>query len=617
MLEIPLGTAVAVVVSVVLQGAVDRLRMPLSPTVTLVALALSGAAMATVAVVLACTRLRTMLVISWVTLSSLGTLPLAIPLHGSRFYLNGLSGDQSFRSQYLTRFAQSPALADMNYADTPPFYPAGWFWVGGRLAALCGFPGWAVYKPFALATMAVAPVIAFALWSTVLRRRLAFACAVATCLIGVRIDGYEPYSWLLAASLPPIAVIAGTALCRATRGARRWASTVLIGGFLGACGAVYTLLFVFSGFVLTGFACVSVVANRRAGPTKVLAAAVKAARELIVIGIVAVPAVLAVWAPFLVRALHGGGSDAGALRFLPEQGAMFPMPMLDASVSGAICLLGVAWIVAAWRASQVARGLGWLVVFCYLWYLLSFLALAGRTTLLPFRLEPVLVAALSCAGICAAWEVFSLMARRIPEYSVVARVLGAVLAALCVVDLVQTVQKAEKTAIGTDVFTVAMHEHDDTGAAATGPSDRSDDGWWTGRVIDAVRRLSGRPPQDLVMLTSQTQLLAFQPYHGFQISDRAYANPLARYDQRRMLIASWARSGDADELVHALDRSPFAPPTVFVLTRGAGDEFRLQLSKDSFPAEKTWYEVSFSGRLFDNRYFVRDDVGPYVVLVRR
>lgn len=616
MLEIPLGAAVGALVSVVLQTGIDRLRMPLSPNVTLVALALTGTTMAVLAIALVCGQRREV-VTSWITLSALGTLPLAIALHGTKFYLNGISGDQSFRSQYLTRLTQSPRLADMNYADTPPFYPAGWFWVGGRLAALAGVPGWLAYKPLALTTMAVAPVIAFTLWSVVLRRRLAFACAVATCLAGARIDGYEPYSWLLAASLPPMTVITWETLGGAAGESGTRTRIVLIGGFAGACGAIYTLFFVFFGLVLFAGALCVVAEKWSLGNKRVAASATAVSRRLVVIGVVAAPAVLAVWTPYLVRVVRTGSSGNGALRFLPEQGAVVPVPMLDPSVSGALCLLGAAWIVLAWRTSSVARGLGLLVALCYLWYLLSFAALADKTTLLAFRLEPVVVTALFCAGMCAAWDVVALIVRRAPEYRVPVRICGALLAGVCVVDFVQTVQQAETRAIGTDLFGVAQHEHDDTGATASGPSDPHDDGRWNGRVLDAIRRLSGSPPQDRILLTSIAQLLVFQPYHGFQISDRAYANPLARYDERAALIASWARSRDGVDLIRALDHSPFPPPTVFVLTRGDDDKLGLELSKDSFPADKTWYAVSFPARLFDGRYFARADVGPYVVLVRR
>ncbi|PSM30483.1 arabinofuranosyltransferase, partial [Haliangium sp. UPWRP_2] len=63
---------------------------------------------------------------------------LGMPLGATRLYLFGISVDQQFRTEYLTRLTDSPALHDMTYAGLPPFYPPGWFWIGGRAAALTG-----------------------------------------------------------------------------------------------------------------------------------------------------------------------------------------------------------------------------------------------------------------------------------------------------------------------------------------------------------------------------------------------------------------------------------------------------------------------------------------------
>ena len=49
----------------------------------------------------------------------------------TKLYLFGVSVDQQFRTEYLTRLTDSPALHDMTYIGLPPFYPPGWFWIGG------------------------------------------------------------------------------------------------------------------------------------------------------------------------------------------------------------------------------------------------------------------------------------------------------------------------------------------------------------------------------------------------------------------------------------------------------------------------------------------------------
>lgn len=73
-------------------------------------------------------------------LSAFSVVTLAMPLGATKLYLFGISVDQQFRTEYLTRLADSPGLHDMTYYGLPPFYPPGWFWIGGRMAALSGTP---------------------------------------------------------------------------------------------------------------------------------------------------------------------------------------------------------------------------------------------------------------------------------------------------------------------------------------------------------------------------------------------------------------------------------------------------------------------------------------------
>ena len=71
-----------------------------------------------------------------VSVSAFTVVTLGMPLGATKLYLFGISVDQQFRTEYLTRLADSPALRDMTYTGLPPFYPPGWFWIGGRWAAL-------------------------------------------------------------------------------------------------------------------------------------------------------------------------------------------------------------------------------------------------------------------------------------------------------------------------------------------------------------------------------------------------------------------------------------------------------------------------------------------------
>ena len=76
-----------------------------------------------------------------VFVSAFSVVTLGMPLGATKLYLFGISVDQQFRTEYLTRLTDSAALHDMTYAGLPPFYPPGWFWLGGRVAALTAYAG--------------------------------------------------------------------------------------------------------------------------------------------------------------------------------------------------------------------------------------------------------------------------------------------------------------------------------------------------------------------------------------------------------------------------------------------------------------------------------------------
>ena len=98
-------------------------------------------------------------------LSAFTVVTLGMPLGATKLYLFGISVDQQFRTEYLTRLTDSPALHDMTYIGLPPFYPPGWFWIGGRAAALTGTPAWEMFKPWAITSIAIAVAVALVLWS--------------------------------------------------------------------------------------------------------------------------------------------------------------------------------------------------------------------------------------------------------------------------------------------------------------------------------------------------------------------------------------------------------------------------------------------------------------------
>ncbi len=141
-----------------------------------------------------------------------------MPLAATKLYLFGISVDQQFRTEYLTRLTDTVALRDMTYFGLPPFYPAGWFWIGGRAAALTGTPAWEMFKPWAITSITVAIVVAFVLWASMIRFEYALIVSTATAAATLAYSPAEPYAAVITVLLPPVLVLAWSGLRGRTRG---------------------------------------------------------------------------------------------------------------------------------------------------------------------------------------------------------------------------------------------------------------------------------------------------------------------------------------------------------------------------------------------------------------
>lgn len=630
--ELLASALVAVVVSLAVQWATDRLHIPM-PSYVPTALAVFCTVVLLVVLLVMAARRRwaawgTPAI--WVLVSAFGTIPLAMSLQGTKFYLFGLGGDQFFRTQYLDRLATSPALADGNYHGLPAYYPAAWFWLGGRFADLFGLPAWQAFKPWAILTLAVVPVLAFTLWSAVVRRPVALLLSLLTCVVGLA-GAYEPYAYLIAGTIAPMAVLGWRYFRSVVRDpamplARPVGYLVILGLYLGACGATYSVLFGFFGFVLVGLAAVALVGvglrGRAEGESVRWGRIVgRVVGRLVLIGLIALPVFLLVWAPYVITILRGGRTSGNvALRYLPQMAAELPSPMFDVTLSGALCLFGLGWLIVAVRRSHIAQALGVVVLACYGWYLLSFLALVAKTTLLAMKVQTTLTVTLFCAAGFGLVELVgwvranAKLAARFPV-----RTMAVVLAVFGITYLVQTFPDAvDQSAGGTDLFAQAYNEYYDNGVNALGESDPTQDSYWNGKLIDTIGRMTGKQPQDLILLTSDTTLLDMRPYWSFQINIAPYANPLANYPDRMVQIETWSKAPDATTLLHDLDTSPFTPPTVFVLKR-APDGLHMTLAKDAFPlaASNAYQDAVFQPGAFADPRFHTEQVGPFTVVVRR
>lgn len=538
-----------------------------------------------------------------VLLAGFVVVTLGMPLGATKLYLFGISVDQQFRTEYLTRLADNPALRDMTYAGLPPFYPPGWFWLGGRAAALTGTPAWEMYKPWAIVSLAIAVAVAFVLWAAMIRFEYALTVTTATAAVTLAYASPEPYAAIITVLIPPVLVLAWSGLRGGGSAHSGWAAVVGVGLFLGFSATFYTLLLAYTAFSVTLMALIAAVARRSVAPMLRLA----------VMAVIAAALAAITWLPFLVRAARGPLADTGvAQHYLPGDGAVLSFPMLQFSLLGALCMLGTVWLAWRCRSSVRAGALGIGVLSLYAWSLLSMLTTLAGTTLLSFRLQPTLSVLLAAAGVFGFIDIARAAAARWnPRMIPVALAIGLIGA----IGFSQDIPHVLRPDI-----TVAYTDTDGNGQRGDRRPPGSEK--YYAQVDEAIREATGKPRDETVVMTADYSFLSFYPYFGFQGLTSHYANPLAEFDKRAAAIESWSEITDPGEFAKALDSLPWPAPTVFLMRRGgaagSADTYTLRLAEDVYPNQPNVrrYTVDLPAKLFSEPHFTVQTIGPFVLAVR-
>lgn len=480
---------------------------------------------------------------------------LAVPLSATKLYLDGISVDQGFRTQYLTRLTDTAHLTDMNYANLPPFYPAGWFWFGGRFAKLLGLPGWEAFQPWALITIAAAGCVLVPVWQHITASLpVGTAVALVTTVVTLVLSSYEPYAAIIAMGAPAAAILAR----RALDGARLAGLGLII--YLGVSASMYTLFTGVIAISIVLLACCMAVMNRRS---------LVPLLRLAVIGIGSVLIALVVWAPYLLAVAHGKPrSSSSATHYLPQEGTEIPLPMFSFSFIGAACLIGIIFLVLRAHDRDV-RALGLSLVVFYGWSVASMIATLAGTTLLGFRLDTLITLQLATAGVLGVAELRLVGVNSLYPQQLSPTIKRGITLIMVIVlgfaGVYYTQDIPNKLSHG---INLAYSDTDGNGERADRTAPNS--AVYYKDIDTLVRDTLGRPARDIQVLTDEFSFLSYYPYHGYQGLTAHYANPLGLFEQRNDVIEGWSsmsydKHTTPQSLAAAMDSSPFGAPDVLIL----------------------------------------------------
>lgn len=533
---------------------------------------------------------------------------VGLPLGSTRLWLDGLSVDQEFRTEYLTRMAAEPGLHDMSYIDIPSFYPAGWFFLGGRLANILGIAGWEVFQPWALITLAAAGCVLVPVWQRLSGSLpVATGIALTTTAVALATVADEPYAAVVAMGLPAMTVMAWRGLTGA------WSAMFGVLVFLGISATFYTLYTAVGALIVVVLAVVAWTSSSSWMPVV----------RLIIMGVGSMLIAATVWGPYMLAVATGAPrSGATATHYLPPEGAQLPLPMLAASVIGVLCFIGVVrMLVSATEPDARALGLGTLVL--YGWVVASMVATLLGRTLLGFRLTAPITFMLIAAGVVALADARLNGIEKYWPQAAPAHIAKRVSAVMAAVLLLAGIGYAQS--IPNKLHGAIDLAHTDT----DGNGERADrfppnaGAWYS--AVDQTLKEAGLDPAQTVVLTDEKNFQALYPWYGFQALTSHYANPLGEFDRRNQALEEWSEIRDPDELVQAMDETPWRGPDAIVL-RGEvetpdGEDaapLTLDIADDIYPNNPNvvFRSLNFARSAFE-KHWELNQVGPFVVAVRK
>lgn len=549
--------------------------------------------------------------LSYLSPAFLTITTLGIPLSASRLWLDGIQVDQVFRTQFLTRMTETAANQDMAYIDTPTYYPIGWFWLGGRLANLLGMPGWEVYQPWALVSLAAAGCLLVPVWQRLTGSLpVATAIALTTMAICLTLNAEEPYGAVVAMGIPAAAVLARRALLG------RWSSSLALALYLGLSATFYTLF--------TGVAALS-VATLIALVLAITRQTWQPILHLVAIGVTSLAIASIAWAPYLLASWRSADPvQSAAQSYLPGEGTETPFPFLAPSIIGVLCFLGVVYIVFRLRDPDV-KVMTAALLGVYGWTLASMAFTVAGTTLLGFRTTVIIVMQLATLGVLALADARLVGIHRFypesfsPEVSARVTALFLILCTAGGIFYAQSIPKENQTAID--------HAYSDTdGYGERADRYAPDSTKYYAEIVDRLHEW-GHPFEGTVVLTDETHFMGFYPYYGFNAFTNHYANPLSNYNARASRISDWANRSwgdlkDPQKFLDELDAAPWHAPDV-MLFRGdlenKDEGFKTHIAEDIYPNQPNnrYVSVLFNPAVFSDELWHVEQFGPFVVVARK
>ncbi len=510
--------------------------------------------------------------------------------------LYGLGGDQRFRTQMVTRFAESWASADTAYRGLPSHYPPMIPWLEGHTATALGLPAWEMVKYGQILLAAAVPALAYLLWRRVVDAPRAAAIVAVTTFFTA--DPYKPDEWLALTLLLPWWIDAFRG--HRAEGVSAWPAW-LHGVLAGLLLTTYSFYFLPLAAATIAGLLVDLVRRRPWRPIL---------RRYLVVAVVGLLVSAWYWLPLVRVRLDGIPADSLQLRWLDP--TLVGIPLLpDPALAGGLVLVGIVYLVAAAGRRAVPEAVLLVALAAYVVIDGGLLLATLNRPVLGWKADALAFEALLSGGVLGLFEARVHLARHLPRaVSAADRAVGVVLAIAALAGLLHYVGTWTWGAPVLVAHTTPLPNGslpklpEDAGAGdpagavavarrpASGPT-----------AVQLREALGGDAASTSVVVTDDAELYATTPIHLFTALASIYSNPFGQFDARVRFLHRLAASRDPRRVTRLARHNRFDAIDAFVLVRHhRGYAYRVGV--DNYPDGGRDEWVTFHLRQFTSGWRV-------------
>ena len=535
----------------------------------------------------------------WKNVAAIGLLSLFLSgvilftLTDIPYGLNGIRGDQSLRTAYITKFANYPGYVDFAYKDLPSFYPPLYYYLLGKAAILLQKAPYLMNRWGLFVTAFSLPYITYALWNSIVGEKKAVAVSYILLLIQW---WYKPSGWLSLMMFVPwwLYYVEDISLMGLPK--KRWLH-VFVGAIVGSfIFQVYYYWFFIGGASLL----VAFFNHANSSGQGIKGYFLKRVNQLTNKLPVLLLTILfsgVYWIPYLSSMVQTGGWEQLHARNFSLSHAIIPFPFLDFSIEGAVWLFGFVYLLITFRKKKLSLALINLFIAVYLWYGLGFVGVLIDKPLMANISQSIMLYSLSVAFVLGLEKIFEKRLWQrvgLPNGRRVFVVAVAVLIAffgqktvdaLATSDLLENAKKTSYPGEQISAF-LAMVDHHDQGGVILGDANY----------------------QYLSVYLPTCQFLSWSIH---------YSHPAALYKERVDFLLKASQLENPALFAAAIMNNKYSHIDYIIPETEIG-KYRITYHVDTFPyGEREIGYILFDPEVFDEKFFAKKEQDEQFLFVPR